>query len=92
MELIGKKEFATTAFDLDNETFVIYIAFLASFDLGLKIYPFSRAQIAFLKTDKTPISIFSNYADFAGVFFKNLAAKLLEYIKIKNHAIDLIKG
>lgn len=44
-----------------------------------------------LKADETFISVPSKYVDFVNVFSKDLAAKLLEYTKINNHAIDLVK-
>lgn len=43
-ELAGKKEFTAIALDLDNETFVVYIAFLTSTD----VHPFCRVQIVLL--------------------------------------------
>lgn len=45
-----------------------------------------------MKSDKDLISIFFKYADFVDMFTKDLAAKLLRYIKINNHAIDMIKN
>ena len=36
-------------------------------------------------------SISSKYADFANVLSKDLACKLVEYTKINEYAIDLIK-
>lgn len=63
---------------------MIHIIFLASFD----VHFFRQAQIALLKADKTLISTPSEYVDFANIFFSDLAAKLLEYIKINNYTIN----
>ena len=49
VKLIRKKEFATIAFDLKNEAFVVQVAFINK-DLG--IYLFYIAQIAFSKLIK----------------------------------------
>lgn len=46
----------------------------------------------FLKADETIISLFFNYINFADVFSKILATKLLKYIEINNHTIDLVEG
>lgn len=42
--------------------------------------------------NKAPIFVQPKYADFADIFFRNLAAKLLEHTKINNHVIDLVLG
>lgn len=91
MELVKKKEFATIFVDPNNESFVIHIAFLASFNLGLEIYLFCRAQIVSLRFDEALISVSSKYTDYKDGFSKNLVGKLPEYIEIDNHAINLIK-
>lgn len=67
VELVGKKEFAFIAFDLDDKTFIIHVAFLTHSNLNLEVHLFWRA---ILKADKTPISIFLKYADFANIFSK----------------------
>lgn len=70
-------------------TFIIDIAFLASSNLDLGIYFFSRAQIAFLTADKASIFVSSEYADFANVFSKNLVTKCLKHSEINNYIINL---
>lgn len=76
IEPVGKKTFATLIFDLGNKTFVNYITFLTSFNLGLEIHFFQRAPIKFLEADKISILVFSQYANFADDFSKNLITKL----------------
>lgn len=44
-----------------------------------------------MKADKAFTFIPFKYIDFADVFSKNLAAKLSEYNKINDYAIDLVK-
>lgn len=92
IKLVEKEKFAAAALDLDNMTFIIHIAFLADFHLGLEIYPFYRAQIVSLNIYKALISVFSKYTDFTDVFFKDLTAKLLKHNEINNHTINLVKG
>ncbi len=54
------------------------------------MHPSRRAQIAHLKADEAPTEVPSEYADFADVFSPKLAAELLEYTEINNHAIELV--
>ena len=75
IELIRKKKFIVVAFDLKNEAFVVHVIFINS---DSNIYLFYRAQIAFLKANKTLISVSLKYADFANVFSTNLSAELPE--------------
>lgn len=83
--LIKKKEFAATIFD--DKTFVIYIA---SISQHLDFHHSQSVKIALLKADKTPTFVLSIYINFVNAFSKNLAAaKLLEYIRINDYAIDL---
>ena len=49
-----------------------------------------KAQIAHLKADEAPNKILNKYANFTDIFLPKLAAKLLEYMRINNHAIELI--
>ena len=55
-----------------------------------EVCPLKKAQIVYLKVNKAPTKVFSKYANFVDVFLPKLVAKLLKYIKIKNHAIKLI--
>ncbi len=89
VELIGKKEFAAAALDLEYEAFIVHVAAL-SIDLGDKVHPSRRAQIAHLKADEALTKVPSEYADFADVFSPKLAAKLPEHIRINDHAIELV--
>lgn len=41
--------------------------------------------------DEALTSMFSKYIDFANIFSKDLAAKLLQYIRINNHTINLFE-
>ena len=87
--MIGKKEFAATALDPKYEVFVIHVVPL-SVNPGDEVYPSKRAQVAYLKADKAPTIVSSKYADFANVFSPKLAAKLLKYMEINDHAIKLV--
>lgn len=44
IELVGKKEFIAVVFDLEYETFLVYVASLSSFDLD--IYLSCKPQVA----------------------------------------------
>ena len=88
VELIGKKEFAAAALNLEHEAFVVHIAAL-SIDPGDEIHPSGRAQIAHLKANEAPIEVQSEYAEFVDVFSPKLAAELPEH-GISNHVIELV--
>ena len=45
-----------------------------------------------LKANKAIVFIKTKYVEFADIYSKDLVAKLPKYIKINNHAINLIKG
>ena len=87
VELIQKKEFALAALDPKHEAFIVHIAALSvnSFD---DVHPSRKAQIAYLKADKAPSKVPSEYADFVDVFFPKLAAELPEHTRINDHAIE----
>lgn len=91
IELVGKKVFAIKVFNLKNEIFIVYISSLFISNIN-KVYPFCRAQIALLKVDKTLITVFSKYYDFADVFYPELAAELLKHKKFNNYVINLVNG
>ncbi len=61
-----------------------------SVDLGDKVHPSRRAQIAHLKVDEAFTKVPRKYADFADVFLPKLAAELLEHTGINGHAIKLV--
>ncbi len=89
VELIGNKEFAVAALDLEHEAFIVHIAAL-SVDLGDGVHPSKKAQIAHLKVDKVPFKGPSEYADFAEVYTLKLAIELLEHMEINDYTIELV--
>lgn len=88
IELIRKKKFVTAALDWGDEVFVVH---LASFNSDINIHPSCSVLITLLKIDETPTAIPSEYANFADIFSSDLITELSEYIKINNHAINLIE-
>ena len=90
VKLVGKKEFAATALDPRYETFVVHIVSLENPSQESDVHPSRRVQIAALVANKTPISIPTEYSDFADVFSLELASKLHEHTRINNHAIELV--
>ena len=94
-QVTGKKEFAAVALDPKHETFVVYFASLSSImllcstPLDINIHLFSRPQIANLMVKEVFIKDFVKYADFADVFFLDLASKLPKHTRINNYAIKL---
>ncbi len=91
VKLIRKKEFAATTLNPEYEAFIIYITALnISFDLGNEVHLSKKAQIAYLKADKTLTEVPSKYADFVDVFLPKLATKLRKYTKISDHTIELV--
>lgn len=58
------------------ENFVVYIAAL-TVDLGDKIHPLKKTQIAYLKADEASTKVFSKYIDFVDVFFFKTICKTL---------------
>lgn len=92
VEPIGKKKFLTTALNLDLETFIVHVAFLVSYKLGLDIHLFCKAQIASLKAVEISISVPSEYVDCADIFFQDLVTKLAKHIRINNYTINLVKA
>ena len=85
VEIIDKKEFATTALNEDDETFVVY---MAAFSLGSNVHPSWQAQIALL--DVKEVTIPAEYLDYIDVFSLNSMAELLEHTGINDHPINLI--
>ncbi len=84
IEIIGRKEFAVTVFDLEYEAFVVYVATFRV-DLGDELYFSKRA-----KADKASTKIPSKYADFADVFSPKLAIEFRKHTRINNYAIELV--
>ena len=89
IKLIEKKKFTVIAFNLKDEVFIVYVAFI-SHDSN---FHFSgRAHIAYLKTNEISTFVLSKYVNFTDVYSKNLIVKLSEYTKINDHIINLIKS
>lgn len=86
MKLVGKKEFVTIAFDLDDKILVVYPAFFTSSN----IYSSSETYIALLKANEISTAILLEYVNFANNFSLNLKAKYLEHTKIFDGANNLI--
>ncbi len=80
--------FAIVVLDLKYEAFIVYIAAL-SFDLGNKMFPLKKAQIAYLKANEASIKVFNEYANFAKIFSPKLAIELPKYT-INNPGIELV--
>ena len=87
--LIGKREFAVAAFDPEHEAFVVHIAIL-SIDLGDKVHSLKKGQIVYLKVDKVPIKVLSEYTDFANNFLPKLTIEFSEHTGINNYIIKLV--
>ena len=69
-----KKKFAVTILDSKYDTFVIYIAALnISFNIGNKVYPWSKLEIAHQKTNEIYIKIPNKYAYFIDIILSKLA-------------------
>lgn len=83
--MLGKKWFAVTAFDLEDEIFVIYIAFHT---ISKEIYSSCRAYITFLRDNKAPITVFLEYYNIADIFFPKLVVELSKQMEINNYDID----
>ena len=96
VELVGKKEFAAAALDLESETFVVHVASLSSNALPssspLNVHPSRRPQISGLIAKEAPIKVPTKYSDFLDDFFPDLASKLFEHTEINNHTIELVNG
>ena len=54
------------------------------------MHPSKRAQIAYLKADKTFTKVPSKYTDFTDVCLPKLAVELSKYTRINNHTIELV--
>ena len=74
---------------MEHKIFVIHVVAL-NINLGDEVCFSKKAQMAYLKVDEVPIKVLSKYADFINLFLSKLAAELLEYIKINNHAIKFV--
>lgn len=81
--------FLSAALDLKHKVFILHITTF-SVDLGDEMHLSKRVYIAYLKADKAPTQVLSEYADFADVFSAKLAIELPKYTRINNHAIELV--
>lgn len=84
---VGKKEFAITTLDQDDEIFLVYVTFLIISD---KIHFSYKTKIAPLKVDKAPKIGLPKYSNSADAFFSKLVTELLEHVKINNHVINSV--
>lgn len=92
MKLIDKYEFAKAALDKNFETFIVHVAALEVPKLAMVIHSFRASLLAALKQNKVPTKILPEYADYADVFFPDLAIKFPENTGINEHVIELVNG
>ena len=96
VELVGKKEFAAAAVNLDHETYIVYVGSVSSDESPssspLDVHPFRRPQISGLIAEEALTKVPAKYSDFADVFSADLVSKLPEHTGINNHAIELVEG
>ena len=90
VELVGKKEFAAATLDPEHETYVVHVASLSS--TLLDVHPSRRPQISGLIAEEASTKVPDKYANFADIFFLDLASKLPKYTGINNYAIELVDG
>ena len=74
---------------MEYKIFIVYVVVL-SINLGNKVYPLKKAQIAHPKADEAYTKVFNKYVDFADIFSPKLAIELSKHIKINNNAIKLM--
>ena len=94
IKLVGKKEFAVTALDPEHKTYIVHVVSFSSIPLvvslgsiPLDVHPFWRPQISGLIAEEASTKIPDKYANFADIFFLDLASKLPEHTGINNHTI-----
>ena len=87
VEIIDKREFAVAALNVDNKTFIVYVAALVE-PMIMPIYLSHQAQVAALKSEESGIP--AKYSDFSNVFSSDSAAELPEHNKINDHPINLL--
>ena len=76
-------------------SFIASLSFVASFSpilLDIDVYSFRRPQITGLIAKEIFIKVLVKYADFANIFFPDLASKLLKYTWTKNNAMKPVNG
>lgn len=84
VEIINKKEFALARLNPEDEAFVMYVASIR----GLVYF---SCEVLITSLEMKEITVPTEYSNFTNIFFSNFAAKLLEYIEINNHSINLKK-
>lgn len=90
---MGKKEITTIIFDLEHETFIIYVALFSSTPLtDIDIYLSCRPQIGSFIGKKVSIKIFIKYTHFVDIFSLDLTSELPKHIRINNHTINLVNS
>ena len=93
MKLVEKKEFVVVVLDSEHETFIIHIVLLNPILLtNIDVHLSCKLQIASLGAKKAFTKIFTKYADFAKIFFPDLASKLFKYTGINNYTIKLVNS
>ena len=96
VELVGKKEFASSALDSEHKTYVIHIRSFSSvvlpssFLLDANVHLSRRPQIFSLITKETFIKVSVKYSNFTDVFSLDLTSKLPEHTRINDHNIELV--
>lgn len=87
VQIIDQKILLVEALDPTKKFFIVYITYLKG---KISIYPVCEIIIALLVTEK--VIILAQYSNFTDVFFKKLAAELLECFNINKHSIGLNLG
>lgn len=85
VELNRKKEFIAITLNPQDKAFIVHIT---STNRDLDAYISRRPLITSVKADKTHIPGPFEYIEFADIFFKDLTAELLEYIRANDYAIE----
>ena len=78
--------------DEESESFVVYLTAFKALLAEIMIHFLWEAQILALIQAQVPTKVPSKYADYADVFFFDLAMQLLENTGINKYAIKLEKG
>lgn len=89
MELVRKKELASSVLSPNEEIFMVYIVALSS---DLDIYSPCKTQLVSLLIDNISTVVLSKYVNFVNIFSPKFAAELLKYIGINDFSIDLVNG
>ena len=89
VKLIGKKEFAAAAPNLEHKALIVHIVGL-SVNANDEVHLLKKDQLAHPKANETSIKVSSKYADFADIFSPKLAIELPEYTEINDHDIKLV--